>query len=329
MTQSMTAAVYEQYGSPEVVQIKTVPVPEYAEDEVLIRVHYSTVNRTDCGFLRAKPFIVRFFSGLTKPKNTILGSEFAGEVVATGATVTDFAIGDRVFGFTDEVYGFGGHAQFNTMSDKGLLAKIPAHFSYEEAAAGMEGSHYALSDIRALGIDKKHRVLINGATGAIGSAAVQLIHALGAEVTAVCATPYMDTVAKLGAHRVIDYLNEDFTQLDEQFDAVFDSVGKSSFGQCKRILKDDGVYLSTELGAYCQNPLFALLTPIFSKQQVKFPLPRATRADADYIASAMHNKQFKPLIDRTYPLHQIQDAFHYVETGEKIGNVLIEIPPVE
>jgi len=324
--QTMTAAVYEHYGSPEVLELKTIPVPDYADDEVLIRVHYSTVNRTDCGFLRAEPFIVRLFAGLTKPKNTILGCEFTGEIVATGSAVTDFEIGDRVLGFKDDDFGFGGHAQFTSMSVKGLITKVPEHMSYSEAAAGLEGSHYALHYIRSAGMQKNQRVLVNGTTGSIGSAAVQLICAMDIEVTAVCATPYIEKISSLGAVNVIDYLTEDFTQLDEKFDVVFDAVGKSSFGRCKSILADDGIYVSTELGAFCQNPLLALVTPWLSKKQVKFPIPKNLRADAEHIGSLMHKKQYAPLIDRTYPLEEIRTAFEYVETGEKIGNVLIEIP---
>jgi len=324
---AMQAAVYHQYGPPEVLKIESVPVPDYADNEVLVRVHYSTVNRTDCGFLRAAPFIVRLFSGLTKPKSTILGCEFSGEVTAVGTAVTDYKIGDRVFGFKDDDHGFGGHAQYTAMPEHAMMAKIPEHLSYAQAAAGLEGAHYALFYIRSTQIDKGQRVLINGATGAIGSAALQLIHAMGAQVTAVCAKPHADKIRALGAVKTVDYLSEDFTQLDEQFDVVFDAVGKSTFKRCRRILKKHGMYTSSELGPFCQNPLLALITPLFSKQTVQFPLPfKNPREDADYIATLMQNGQFKPLVDRTYALADIQDAFHYAESGEKIGNVLIELP---
>lgn len=324
--QTMLAAVYEQYGPPEVLNVTSVAVPEQGDNEVLIRVHYSTVNRTDCGFLRAEPFIVRLFAGLTKPKNQILGCEFSGEVIATGSAVTDYQTGDRVFGFKDDDYGFGGHAQYTTMSVNGLMAKIPEHLSYAEAAPALEGAHFALHDIRSIGIHKQQQVLVNGATGSIGSAALQIMLSMGVAVTAVCATPHVEKIAALGATNVVDYLNEDFTQLDEQFDFVFDAVGKSSFRRCKRILSPDGIYVSSELGAYCQNVFLALLTPMFSKQQVHFPIPKNNRADADFICNLMQKKQYQPLIDRTYSLNNIADAFRYVETGEKVGNVLLEIP---
>lgn len=325
-TQSMIAAVYQQYGPPEVLQVKTVPVPEYSDNDVLIRVHYSTVNRTDCGFLRAKPFIVRFFSGLTKPKSTILGCEFSGEVRATGKSVTGYQVGDRVFGFKDDDHGFGGHAQFTVMPANAMMAKIPDELSYAETAAALEGAHYALFYIRSTQIGKDHRVLINGATGAIGSAALQISQAMDAHVTAVCAKPHTTKMQSLGAVKTIDYLSEDFTQLDEQFDVVFDAVGKSTYGRCRRILKEHGTYISTELGPFCQNPFLALLTPLFNKQTVHFPIPKNTREDADYLATLMNDKQYRPLVDRTYTLDDIQEAFRYVESGEKIGNVLIEMP---
>lgn len=323
----MQAAVYRQYGPPEVLQVETVPMPIYADDDVLVRVHYSSVTRTDCGFLRAEPFIVRFFSGLLKPKSPILGCEFSGEVVAIGAAVSNYQIGDRVFGFKDDDHGFGGHAQYTRMPASGLMAKIPESLSFEAAAAGLEGAHYALYYIRSAEIGKHERVLLNGATGAIGSAALQIMHSMGATITAVCAKPHTHTVEALGAVRTIDYLSEDFTQMDESFDVVFDAVGKSTFGRCKPLLKEHGIYTSTELGPFCQNPLLALLTPLFSKKQVHFPIPNNNnKADADYLASLMQAKHYKPLIDRTYPLDEIVDAFHYVESGEKIGNVLIKIP---
>jgi len=326
-TKAMQAAVSEQYGPPETVKIASVPIPEHTDDELLIRVHYSTVNRTDCGFLRAEPFIVRFFSGLIKPKSTILGCEFSGEVMAIGKAVTDYDVGDRVFGFKDDDHGFGGHAQYTAMPQSAMMAKIPERLSYEEAAAGLEGAHYAMFGIRSTQIGKGHRVLINGATGAIGSAALQIIHAMGAQITAVCAKPHAEKITSLGAINVIDYLSEDFTQLDEQFDVVFDAVGKSTFGQCKRLLKERGIYMSTELGPFCQNPILALLTPLFSKKNVHFPIPYTNaRKDADYLATLMQDNQYKPLIDRTYPLDEIQEAYRYVESGEKIGNVLIKLP---
>jgi len=323
----MSAAVYHQYGAPEVLQLQSVPKPAMGENDVSIRVRYSTVTRTDCGFLRAKPFIVRFFAGLRKPKANILGCEFAGEVVAKGSAVSEFQVGDRVFGFKDDDHGFGGHAQYTNMPSKGMLAKIPDHMTYPEVVAGLEGAHYALYYIRSTGIGKGSRVLINGATGAIGSAALQIACAMGAEVTAVCAKEHERTIQSLGAVKTIDYKSRDFTELDEKFDVVFDAVGKSTYGRCRQILTASGIYTSSELGPFCQNPFLAFVTPLFCKRQVRFPIPNNnSREDAEYIESLLSSGKFTPLVDRTYSLENIRDAFTYVETGEKIGNVLIEIP---
>jgi len=315
---NMRAIRYTKYGPPDVLSEHSVPRPSAGPNEVLLKLRYSTVNRTDCGFLRGKPHIVRLFS-------QILGCEFSGDVIELGEGVTDYKIGDRVFGFKDDDFGFGGHAQYTAMNCAGLLHTIPDSVDYKQAAAALEGAHYALFYIRAAGVNDNSRVLVNGGTGAIGSAAVQLLKALGAHVTAVCGGEHAQKVAALGADRVLDYHTEDFTQLDEQFDYVFDAVGKSRFKLCKRILKPNGVYSSSELGPYCENPFLALLTSKSRKQRVLFPIPKNETADAKYIASLLENGRFKPLIDRTYQWEDAVDAFHYVETGEKIGNVLLEI----
>jgi NADPH:quinone reductase-like Zn-dependent oxidoreductase len=323
---SMQAVRYQSYGSPDVLENCTLPLPIISEREVLVRVRFSSVNRTDCGFLRASPPPIRFVSGLFRPKYEILGCEFSGDVVEVGSQVSDFKTGDRVFGFKDDNYGLGGHAQYTAMSCDGMLQHIPASVSYADAAAGLEGSHYALSSIRATNISERSRVLINGTTGAIGSAAVQIVAAMGAHITAVCAGEYKEKVLSLGADSVIDYLTEDFTKIDDQFDVVFDAVGKSRFSLCKRLLKLDGIYTSSELGPYCENPLLALTTKIGQGKKVVFPIPSNLKSDAQHIADLMQQGKFKPLVDRTYPLSEVADAFRYVETGMKTGNVLIEIP---
>ena len=323
---SMQAVRYQRYGSPDVLENCTLPRPAISEKEVLVRVRYSTVNRTDCGFLRAAPLIIRFVSGLFKPKYEILGCEFSGDVVQVGSQVSDFKAGDRVFGFKDDDYGLGGHAQYTAMPCDGMLQHIPANVSYAAGAAGLEGSHYALSGIRATGINEHSQVLINGATGAIGSAAVQIVAAMGARVTAVCAEAHKEKVRSLGAEKVIDYLSEDFTKIDDQFDVVFDAVGKSRFKLCKRLLKPNGIYTSSELGPYCENPLLALTTKLARGKRVVFPIPSNLKSDVQTIADLMRQNKFEPMVDRTYPLDELADAFRYVETGMKLGNVLIEIP---
>ena len=319
----MKAAVNAKYGPPDVLKIIDVPKPVPKSDEVLIRVHATTVNRTDCGFLRGEPFLTRFFSGLFRPTYLCLGNEFAGEIVETGSSATLFTPGDRVFGFSDT--RFGGHAEYMVMGEREGIAMMPAHYSYEEAAPMTEGSHYALCDLRAAKIAPGQRWLIYGATGAIGSAAVQLAKYFGAEVTAVCATHTMHLVQSFGPDRVLDYTKQDFTKLPDQFDVVFDAVGKRSFGECKSILKENGIYMSTDLGPHSENPFLALLTPLFGGKKVLFPIPSISKKDVEFLCELAETGHFKPLIDRTYSLEQIVDAYNYVETGMKTGNVVITI----
>jgi NADPH:quinone reductase-like Zn-dependent oxidoreductase len=321
----MKAAVHTTYGPPDVVRISEVEKPAPKDNELLVRVHATTVNRTDCGLRAAKPFIVRFFTGLTRPRVTILGNEFAGEVAAVGRGVTSFEAGDRVFGFNGS--SLGAHAEYVAVPEGGLVATMPATLTYEEAAPGTEGSHYALSLIRRSRIQRGQDVLVNGATGAIGSAAVQLLKHLGANVAAVCGTEHVELVTGLGADRVIDYTAEDFTKDQQTFDVVLDAVGKSSFGRCRRLLKPRGIYLSTDLGPLSQNPILALATPLFGGKRVMFPIPREDQEMVRQLRALIESGEFRPLIDRRYRLDQIVEAYRYVETGQKVGNVVIQVDP--
>lgn len=322
----MKAAVHTRYGSPDVVRIADVDKPTAKDHEVLVKVHMTTVNRTDCGFRAGKPFFVRLFSGLLKPKATVLGCEFAGVVEAVGRGVTSFEVGDKVFGFSE--WRFGAHAEYLTIGEAGSLATMPTNTTYEEAAPSTEGSHYALSLISKAKIESGQHVLVNGATGAIGSAAVQLLKRLGAVVTAVCDTENMELARGLGADRVIDYTAEDFTKDEQTYDVVLDAVGKSSFGRCKRLLKPRGIYLSSDLGFWSQNPILALTTPLFGGKKVMFPVP--PKYDQERVRGfkeMIESGEFKPVIDRRFRLDQIVEAYRYVETGKKIGNVVISVDP--
>ena len=312
-----------RYGPPEVVRIADVQKPVPGEDEVLVHVHATTVNRTDCGFRAAKPFITRFFTGLRRPRATIFGTEFAGVVEAVGADVATLGVGDRVFGYSEG--RFGCHAEFLTVPEDGSVATLPVNLTLAEAAPATEGSHYALSFVRKARIRSGPDVLVNGATGAIGSAAVQIIKGLGARVTAVCGTDHVELVRGLGADRVIDHLKEDFTQDAQQYDAVLDAVGKSTFGSCRRLLKRRGCYVSSDLGPLCQNPLLALVTPLLPGKKVLFPIPRDNQEIVHHLKELIEAGSFKPVIDRSYRLEQIVEAYRYVETGQKIGNVVIDI----
>ena len=321
----MKAAVCTRYGPPEVVRITEVDKPEPRENELLVRVEATTVNRTDCGYRAARPFILRFFTGLRSPGpgRRVWGTEFAGSVEAVGSSVTAFAVGDRVFGYLEGP--FGAHAEYLTTRDDASVATMSAATTFEEAAASTEGSHYALANIRAAKVVSGQDVLVNGGTGAIGSAAVQLLRNLGATVTVVCSTEHVALVERLGADRVIDYRVADFTQEDRSYDVVFDAAGKSSFGRCKRVLKPRGIYLSTELGPFPQNPILALITPFAGGKKVLFPIPKHDQAMVRYIKGLVESRAFTPVIDRRFPLDEIVDAYRYAETGQKIGNVIISV----
>ena len=231
----MKTAYRETYGPPSSLRIEEVPTPTPKADDVLIRVHATTVNRTDCAVLTGSPWAMRLFTGLRKPKSPIPGTDFAGEVVEVGESVTDFQVGDRVFGFHDE--GLNSQAEFMIYPSTGKIAHIPEGISFEQAAASLEGMHYAINFLNKVEIQPGQSVMLNGATGAIGSAALQLLRQHKVSITATCRGEHFELIRSLGADKVIDYQKEDFTQDDGQYDFVFDSVGKSTFGKCKRIYK--------------------------------------------------------------------------------------------
>jgi NADPH:quinone reductase-like Zn-dependent oxidoreductase len=319
----MMAAVHTRYGPPDVVRIAEVDKPSAGDNDVLIKVHATTVNRTDCAYRAARPFFIRIVSGLTRPRRQVMGTEFAGVVEAVGEGVTSFAVGDRVFGYNEGA--FGTHAEYLAVPEDGMLAAIPENVTFAEAAPGTEGSHYALSFIKAAGIEAGQNVLVYGATGAIGSAAVQLLKSLGVTVTAVCDTATVELVRGLGADRVVDYTAQDFTQDAQTYDAVFDAVGKTTFGRCRPLLKPGGTYLSSDLGPGWQNLMLPLATRLLRGKRVRFPFTQTGREVVRHLGELLESGQFKPVIDRRYPLDRIVDAHRYVETGKKIGNVVIEV----
>ncbi len=317
----MKAAVNFKYGPPEVVKIMEVDKPGPKDNEVLIKVYATTVNRTDCGFRSAEYFVSRFFSGLFAPKFKTLGNEFAGVVETVGKNVSGFQAGDKVFGYND--IKFGAHAEYMIMAEDGGIATMPVNLTFQEAAPLTEGGHYALNDIRAAKVKPGQHVLINGATGAIGSAAVHLVKFFGAWVSAVGNTKNLELLKSLGADEVIDYTKEDFTKTDRKFDFIFDAVGKSSFGKCKPLLKESGIYISTEPGKNGENLFYALTTPLFSKKRVLFPIPATRKEDIVFLKELAESGKYKPVIDRVYKLDQIVEAYNYVETRQKTGNVVI------
>jgi NADPH:quinone reductase-like Zn-dependent oxidoreductase len=319
----MRAIVNTKYGPPDVVKLREVDKPAPKDNEVLIKVIATTVNRTDCGFRSAEYFISRFFSGLFRPKFKTLGNEFAGVIEAIGKNVSSFNIGDKVFGFSG--IKFGAHAEYMTIAENEAITTMPGNLTFEEAAPITEGGHYALCDIRAANVKSGQNVLIYGASGAIGSAAVQLTKYFGAKVTAVCNTKNVELLQSLGADLVIDYTTQDFTKTGQLFDFVFDSVGKSSFGQCKPLLNKKGIYISTELGKKSENIFLALFTPILGGKKVLFPIPKISKEDVILLKELVESEQYKPVIDRKYSLEQIVEAYKYVETGQKTGNVVITL----
>lgn len=319
----MQAIIYTNYGPPEVAKLATIAQPLPTDNELLVKVYASTVNRTDAGFRSAEYFISRFWSGLFRPKCQILGSEFAGIVEAIGAKVTTFAVGDRVFGFNDK--SFGGHAEYLTIAETDAVMTMPQNIGFDQAAALTEGAHYALVDIRAAKVKHGHKVLVNGATGSIGSAAVQLLKHFGAIVTAVGNTKNIGLLQSLGADFVIDYQTQDFTKLVSGFDFIFDAVGKSSFGQCKPLLTDHGVYISTELGENAENVFLAFTTSLWGGKRLLFPIPSISKDDLRFLKMLYEKGEFRPVIDRSYRLNQIVEAYRYVESGQKTGNVILEI----
>lgn len=323
----MRAVVCTGYGSPDRLTIREVERPTPGPDEVLVRVHATTANRTDHGLLRGKPFFARFSTGLTRPRRRILGTEFAGRLEAVGDAVTTLEVGDRVFGMSDRTYG--AHAEFLVLPERGALATIPDGMTYHEVAPSSEGAHYALSCIEAADIGAGDDVLVHGATGAIGSAAVQLLRHLGARVTAVCDGHGVDVVRTLGADIVLDAAHQDFTAIDDRFDIVLDAVGKSTFGRCRPLLKPGGMFLTTDLGPWGQNLALIPLTRVLGDHRVLLPFPRDTRGHVLFVRELLERGDFRPVIDRAWPLDEIVQAFRYVETERKLGNVVIDVVPPE
>ena len=331
---TMRAAVSRRYGPPEVVEIQQVPVPAPSADELLIRVRATTVNRTDCGYRSGKPFLIRFFGGLRRPRVPIWGTEFAGEVAAIGAEVTGFQVGDGVCGYCEG--RFGAHAEYLTVRADSFVVPMRQGATFEEAAPSTEGSHYALSFLHKVGIGEGSDLLVYGASGAIGTAAVQLGKSLGAQVTAVCGTEHVAMVKGLGADRVVDYRTEDFTNDERRYDLVLDAVGKTSFRRCRHLLKPKAVYAATDR-PWADKPLMflpvmvgwlaqAAITPLFRGRRVIFVIPHKDPEGIRWLKGVISSGEFKPVLDEhRYTLDQIAEAYRYVETGQKVGNVVVTV----
>lgn len=323
----MKAYIYEEYGPPEVLQQKEIDSPQLKDNELLVKVMVAGVNRTDCANLRAKPAIMRLTMGLFKPRKKILGTTFSGKVEAIGANISSYAVGDRVFGFNDS--GVCCFAEYLTITEGDNVAVMPEDMTFKQGASCIEGAHYANNFINKVNLVPGQKVFVNGGSGAIGSSMIQLLSYLKADITVSCTADTKRLMRSLGATKVLDYTKDDLFEEQESYDCVFDAVGKSSFGACKVLLKPGGVYISSELGQNIQNVWYAILSWIFGSvpgnngKKVKFPYPAHLKRSIDLVRSLFEAGHFSPVIDRAYPFDRLADAFHYVESGEKIGNVVL------
>ena len=330
----MKAIVCTEYGGPQVLQLHEIEKPVAKNNEILIRIHAASVNFGDRMARNFKAITARQFNmpflfwlmtkisfGLRQPKITVLGSEFAGEIEATGRDVKRFKPGDQVFGYPG--LSFGAYAEYLCLPEDGVLAIKPANMTYEEAAVAPYGAIMALNLLRRVNIQSGQKVLVNGASGGIGSAALQLAKYFGTEVTGVCAAPRLEFVKSLGADKVIDYTKEDFTQNGETYDLIFDILGKSSFSRCKSSLKPNGIHLFASFKL--KQLLQMLWTSMSGGRKVICALAPGSVEDLNSIKELIEAGKIKAIIDRCYPMEQAAEAHRYVEEGHKKGNVVISM----
>ena len=320
----MRAVVHDRYGPPDVLRLEEVERPEPAEGEVLVKVHATTVTRTDCAIRAAKPFPWRFFAGLLRPKRRILGIELAGEVEAVGPAVSEFAVGDEVFG--GSAGRFAAHAEYVCVREGAALAHKPAGMSYEEAAAVCDGFVQAASALRTAELRQGQRIVVYGASGSLGTAAVQLAKHLGAHVTAVCGTKNVELVRSLGANEVVDYQERDYTKNGQTYDVVLDAVGFHFFSQCRRSIRPGGIFVPTELGRLMvENLLLTLATKWVGRRRVRFGVARWSKRELLFLKELIEAGEYRAVIDRSYPLEEVVEATRYVETLQKTGNVVLAV----
>jgi NADPH:quinone reductase-like Zn-dependent oxidoreductase len=313
----MRAVVHDRYGAPDVLRLEEVERPTPGDDEVLVKIHATTVTRTDCHMRTARPFFWRFMLGLRRPRKRILGLEFAGVIEEVGSAVTQFAVGDRVFGLRN-----GSHAEYVCVREKGLLAPMPAGMSFAEAAGVCDGMSQGLAGLRSGHVGPGTRLLVYGASGSCGTAAVQLAAYLGAHVTAVCNGKNVELVRSLGADEVIDYEREDFTKNGQTYDVVFDAVGKHSLLRSRHSLLPGGLYVATDR---LYNFPLAFLTKWVGKRRVAFDVSGYKRENVLLLKELIEAGRYRAVIDRTYPLEDVVEATRYVESWQKTGNVVLTL----
>lgn len=320
----MKAIIFSQYGSADVLRPTQMEKPIPKEHEVLIKIHATTVTPGDCVIRRGNPLIARIFSGLFKPKNPLLGHELAGQIESLGKNVTRFKTGDKVFGSTG--FDSGTYAEYICLSEDSQLTLKPANIDYEQAASIPTGALTALYFLKRANINKGQKVLIYGASGSVGTYAIQLAKYFGAEVTGVCSTANVSLVKSLGADKVIDYTKEDFTKNSQKYHLIFDAVGKTGFSHSKNSLLENGVYASTALSI---KLLIQALGSLFSKhQKVIVGIASEKKQALDFIKELVEAEEISPIIDRRYQLEQITDAHRYVEQGRKKGNAVVTIATI-
>jgi NADPH:quinone reductase-like Zn-dependent oxidoreductase len=318
----MRAVVHDRYGPPDVLRVAEVERPVPKEDEVLVRVHAATVTRGDAMGVRSVDYrFTRLFTGIRRPRRTNFGSELAGRVEEVGAAVTEFRVGEEVFGIEG-----GASAEYVAVRESGVLAQKPTGLTYEEAAAVPDGSLLALTCLRPASPLRGKSVLVYGAAGSIGTAAVQLLaHHFEAKVTAVCDTKDVELVRSLGARDVLDRFREDFTKNGKTYDVIFDAVGKHSFRRCRRSLKPRGIYITVDLGFMYHVPLVALITRFVGSRRAKLGIGRYRKEDLVLVKELVDIGKYRPVIDRKYALDEVVEATCYVETGQKTGNVVLRV----
>jgi NADPH:quinone reductase-like Zn-dependent oxidoreductase len=317
----MRAAIHERYGPPEVLRVAEVERPVPKEDEVLVRMHASTVTRSDTGLRGGEYPFTRLITGVRRPKQTIAGTELAGVIEEAGAAVTDFRVADEVFGIQG-----GANAEYVAVPESGVIAGKPNGLTFEEAAAVPDGSLLALTCLSPAYPLRGKSVLVYGAAGSIGTGAVQLLaHHFEAEVSAVCDTKDVEVVRSLGAREVLDRFREDFTKNGKTYDVIFDAVGKHSFRRCRRSLKPGGIYLTADLGFMYHVPLAVLITRFVGSKRAKLGIGRYRREDLLLIKELVDTGKYRPVIDRRYDLDEVVEAARYVESGKKTGNVVLRV----